>query len=111
MSDEKSNGRIPIDHFGPSTIAVHAGEDRQKFGDSITDPIICASTFTFPDTQSVIDFIEQKLPREEYGRYGNPGEKVIERKLAALDGGQEAHSLRQRHGGDRRRTHDQIERW
>jgi cystathionine gamma-synthase len=73
-----------------STVAVHGGEDRQKFGDSITDPIFCASTYTFRDTQSVIDFIEQKQPREEYGRYGNPGEKVVERKLAALEGGEAA---------------------
>jgi len=73
-----------------STVAVHAGEARQKFGDSITDPIFCASTYTFRDTQSVIDFIEQKQPREEYGRYGNPGEKVVERKLAALEGGEAA---------------------
>jgi cystathionine gamma-synthase len=70
---------------GVSTQAVHAGEARQKPGDAITDPIFSAATYTFPDTQSVIDFIEQKLPREEYGRYGNPGEKVVERKLAALE--------------------------
>ena len=76
--------------LGESTLAVHAGEARQKPGDSITDPIFCASTYTFPDTQAVIDYIEQKLPREEYGRYGNPGERVVERKLAALEGGEEA---------------------
>ena len=76
--------------LGPSTLAVHAGEARQKPGDSITDPIFCASTYTFADTQAVIDFIEQKLPREEYGRYGNPGERVVERKLAALEGGEAA---------------------
>lgn len=73
-----------------STIAVHAGELRQKPGDSITDPIFCASTYTFRNTQSVIDFIEQDQPREEYGRYGNPGERVVERKLAALEGAEEA---------------------
>jgi cystathionine gamma-synthase len=75
---------------GFSTLCVHAGEQRQKFGDAITDAIFCSSTYTFPDTQSVIDFIEQKLPREEYGRYGNPGEKVVERKLAAIEGGEAA---------------------
>lgn len=75
---------------GPSTLAVHAGEARQKVADSITDPIVCASTFTFPNTQAIIDFIEQKQPREEYGRYGNPGEKVVERKLAQMEGGEEA---------------------
>ena len=70
--------------------AVHAGEERQKLGHAITDPIFCSSTYTFADTQAVIDFIEQKLPREEYGRYGNPSEKVVERKLAALEGGEAA---------------------
>jgi cystathionine gamma-synthase len=76
--------------YGPSTLSVHAGEARQKLGDAIADPIICSSTYTFPDTQSIIDFIRQKLPREEYGRYGNPGEKVVEKKLAALERGEEA---------------------
>ncbi len=75
---------------GQSTLAVHGGEDRQKWANSITDPIFCAATYTFPDTQSVIEFIEKKLPREEYGRYGNPAEKVAERKLAALEGGEAA---------------------
>jgi cystathionine gamma-synthase len=74
---------------GPSTTAVHAGEAREKPGFSITDPIFASSTYTFADTQAIIDFIEHKQPREEYGRYGNPGEKVVEQKLAALDGGEE----------------------
>jgi cystathionine gamma-synthase len=76
--------------LGPSTLAVHAGELHLKAGDAITDPIFCAATYTFPNTQAVIDFIEQKLPREEYGRYGNPGERVVERKLAALEGAEMA---------------------
>jgi cystathionine gamma-synthase len=73
-----------------ATLAVHAGEARQKPGDSITDPIFCASTYTFENTQSVIDYIEQQQQREEYGRYGNPGERIVERKLATLEGGEEA---------------------
>ncbi|MEN0109673.1 MAG: aminotransferase class I/II-fold pyridoxal phosphate-dependent enzyme [Planctomycetota bacterium] len=72
------------------TAAVHAGEARQKPGDSITDPIFCASTYTFADTQSIIDFIEEDQPREEYGRYSNHGERVAEAKLAALDGAESA---------------------
>jgi cystathionine gamma-synthase len=75
---------------GPSTTAVHAGEARQKPGFSITDPIFASSTYTFRDTQSIIDFIEEKQPREEYGRYGNPGERVVEDKLAAIEGGETA---------------------
>ncbi len=84
--DERSQGPAPR----LSTIAVHGGEDRQKFAHSLTDPIFATSTYTFDDTQSVIDFIEQKQPREEYGRYGNPSERSVERKLAALEGGEAA---------------------
>ncbi len=85
------NGRAAAkSSLGFSTLAVHAGEDRQKPGDSITDPIVCAATYTFTKTQDVLDFIEQKLPRGEYGRYGNPSEKVVEKKLAALDNGEDA---------------------
>ncbi len=80
----------PLAKCGPSTLAVHAGEERQKLANSITDPIVCAATYTFANTQSVIDYIEQDQPREEYGRYGNPGERVLERKLAALDAGEDS---------------------
>jgi cystathionine gamma-synthase len=75
---------------GTSTLAVHAGEERQKAGNAITDSIVCAATYTFANTQAVLDFLEQKQDREEYGRYGNPGEKVVERKLATLEGGEDA---------------------
>ena len=75
---------------GISTQAVHAGEARQKLGNAITDPIFCAATYTFADTQAAVDFVDHNLPREEYARYGNPTEKVAEAKLAALEGGEAA---------------------
>ena len=65
---------------GISTTAIHAGEARQKPLDSITDPIVMASTFTFENTQSIINYIEQDQERGEYGRYGVPGERVVEKK-------------------------------
>lgn len=77
-------------NYGDSTLSVHGGEVHQKALHSITDPVVMASTYTFNDTQSVIDYIEQKQKRGEYGRYGNPNEAVVERKLAALEGGEDA---------------------
>ena len=87
--------RKPPDRTGPrsqwSTLAVHAGEDQDpKPRGAVTDPIFCASTYAFADTQALLDFIVQKQPREEYARYGNPTEKTVERKLAALDGAEAA---------------------
>ncbi|MHB8902568.1 MAG: trans-sulfuration enzyme family protein [Thermoguttaceae bacterium] len=76
--------------LGDSTLAVHAGEDRLKVGNAMTDAIFCSATYTFANTQAAIDYVAQKQPREEYGRYGNPTERVAERKLAALEGGEGA---------------------
>ncbi len=75
---------------GISTLAVHAGEARQKPGNAITDAIFCTATYTFANTREAIEFVEQKLPREEYARYGNPTQKVAEAKLASLEGGESA---------------------
>jgi len=88
MPTPDATGSAGPSPLGPSTTAVHAGEARLKPGFSITDPIFASSTYTFPDTQSIIDFIEEKQPREEYGRYGNPGERVVEEKLARIEGGE-----------------------
>jgi cystathionine gamma-synthase len=90
MPEPDSAGEFDPRSSGFSTRAVHAGEARQKPGDSLTDPIFCASTYSFADSQAVIDYLEQKQPREEYGRYGNPGERVAEAKLASLEGGEAA---------------------
>jgi cystathionine gamma-synthase len=81
--------KTPERQPGLSTVSVHAGEQRQKPVNSITDPIVLASTFTFENTQSIINFVENDEDRGEYGRYGVPGEKVVERKLAALEGAEE----------------------
>ncbi len=75
----------PLKELGESTVSVHGGEARRKPSDAITDSIVCASTYTFDDSDSIIRFIENGEQREEYGRYGNPNERVVERKLAALD--------------------------
>ncbi len=87
---EDSPAQPKVKRAGLSTTSVHAGEARRKPSDAITDSICCSSTFTFESTQSIIDYIQQKQDREEYGRYGNPNEKVVERKLAALDSAEDA---------------------
>jgi cystathionine gamma-synthase len=83
---------LPADssNLGASTRAVHAGEDRKKHGDAMTDAVFCSATYTFGDSEELLDYVEQRVEREEYGRYGNPSEKVVERKLAALESGEDA---------------------
>jgi cystathionine gamma-synthase len=71
---------------GISTLAVHAGEPRPKFGNALATPIIQTATYTFLDTQELRDHFERRIEREEYGRYGNPTQHIAEQKLAALEG-------------------------
>lgn len=80
---------------GSSTRAVHGGVQRRKAFGSLNTPVVQTATYTFRDTQDLIDFMENKTwgdgdTREEYGRYGNPTIASVERKLAALDGGEDA---------------------
>jgi cystathionine gamma-synthase len=75
---------------GLSTQSVHAGELRQKAEGAISTPMFCASTFTFESTNALLRFVEGEDDREEYGRYGNPNERSVERKLAALEGAENA---------------------
>ncbi|MFT5441896.1 MAG: cystathionine gamma-synthase [Myxococcota bacterium] len=75
---------------GGATSAVHAGELRQQEANAITTPIYQTSTFWFENSQDVIDYQEGRSDREEYGRYGNPTWRAVERKLSALEGGEES---------------------
>jgi cystathionine gamma-synthase len=71
---------------GLSTLAVHAGETRPKFGNALATPIVQTATYTFGDTRELRDHFEGRIQREEYGRYGNPTQRIAEQKLAALEG-------------------------
>jgi cystathionine gamma-synthase len=75
---------------GFSTRAVHAGETRDKAGNAVTTAIYQTATYAFRDSHELIEYMEGNIKREEYGRYGNPTQRVAEQKLAALDGGEEA---------------------
>lgn len=80
---------------GESTRAVHSGTRRRKAFSALTTPIVQTATYTFGNTQELVDFMESKTwgdghLREEYGRYGNPTVRAVEEKLAALDNGEDA---------------------
>lgn len=70
---------------GFSTQAVHAGEPRRQYMDSITTPIVMTSSYTFETMEDVIDYVTKKVDRFEYGRYGNPTTAVALAKLKQLE--------------------------
>ena len=75
--------------MGFSTRAIHSGEDRLRYADSITTPIVQTSTYAFKDSKEIAAYTKHGKARFEYGRYGNPTEQVAERRLTALEGAED----------------------
>jgi cystathionine gamma-synthase len=73
-----------------ATRAVHAGEAAHKAHDAITTPVVNTATYVFKDTAALRDHFEGRVEREEYGRYGNPTVRIAERKIAGLEGAEDA---------------------
>jgi cystathionine gamma-synthase len=77
--------KAAIDSQGIGTIAVHGGEMRPKLGNALATPIVQTATYTFANTDELRDHFERRIEREEYGRYGNPTQRIAEQKLAELE--------------------------
>ncbi|MFC2095435.1 trans-sulfuration enzyme family protein [Candidatus Bipolaricaulota bacterium] len=80
---------------GFATNVVHAGEGKGKPYGAVTMPIVQTSTYSFADTEEIVDFLKKKEAgdpnrRDEYGRYSNPTQAAAERKIATLEGGERA---------------------
>lgn len=81
---------------GPSTKSVHAGVRDERAGQTIATPITQTALYTFTDSSDLRQFMQNKTwgegnnGREEYARYGNPSIHIVEQKLAALEGGEDA---------------------
>jgi cystathionine gamma-synthase len=58
--------------------------------DALTEPIVQTATYTFANTQALVEYMEGRTTREEYGRYGNPTVRTAEQKMAALEGTEDA---------------------
>ncbi len=76
-----------------STDAVHTGDEKAKAYDAVPMPIVQTSTYSFANTAEIAAHTEGRHPnaeRGEYGRYGNPTVRAVERRLAALEGTEDA---------------------
>ena len=72
-----------------STRAIHAGEPRTKYADSLTTPIVQTSTYTFRNSKAIEDYTKKGKEHFEYGRYGNPTTQIAETRLADLEGAED----------------------
>ncbi|MBL8112949.1 MAG: aminotransferase class I/II-fold pyridoxal phosphate-dependent enzyme [Acidobacteria bacterium] len=73
-----------------ATLSVRGGEDRVKPDNAVAQPIVCTATYSFTSRREIADHFEGRIEREEYGRYGNPTVRAAEKRIAALDGAEDA---------------------
>jgi cystathionine gamma-synthase len=83
--------------LGASTRAVH-GEARARqpnAAHALVTPVVQTATYTFSSTADLCAFMDAKMwggmeERGEYGRYGNPTVRAVEKRIAALENGGDA---------------------
>jgi len=85
---KKTKKTIPVS--GDATLAIHVGEDRFHRDASVGVEISRTANFTFSSTEEMKRWAEGKSPAYIYTRYGNPTLTVAEKKIAALEGAEDA---------------------
>jgi O-acetylhomoserine (thiol)-lyase len=75
------------------TLAVHAGYSPEPTTRAVAVPIYQTVSYAFDDTQHGADLFDLKVPGNIYTRIMNPTNDVLERRVAALEGGVAALAL------------------
>ncbi len=70
-----------------STLAVHAGYSPDPTTKAVAVPIYQTASYAFDDTQHGADLFDLKVAGNIYTRIMNPTTDVLEKRLAALEGG------------------------
>ncbi len=70
-----------------ATLTLHAGQEPDSATNSCAVPIYATSSYVFNDTQHASNLFALKESGNIYSRMMNPTNDVLEKRLAALDGG------------------------
>lgn len=73
-----------------SDILTHLGEDRERYFQAIAPPVIQTSNFVFPDLAAFREAFSDELAHHVYSRGNNPTVEMLRKKLAALEGTEDA---------------------
>lgn len=76
-----------MNKHGKSTISLHAGQEPDPVTGSRALPIYQTSSYVFKSSEHAANLFALKEPGNIYTRLMNPTTDVIEKRLAALDGG------------------------
>ncbi len=81
-----SNSDTPLH---PSTLMIHTGMERSPFGE-MSEPLFLTQGFAYPTAEAA----EARFKGEDdgfvYARYGNPTVATFEKRIAALEGAEDA---------------------
>ena len=80
MTDTQTNYRL-------GTLALHAGQEPDPATGARATPIYATAAYNFRDTEHAADLFSLKEFGNIYSRLMNPTNDVLEKRLAAMDGG------------------------
>lgn len=69
------------------TLAIHAGFEPDPTTKAVATPIYQTTSYAFDDTQHGADLFDLKVPGNIYTRIMNPTSDVLEKRVAAMEGG------------------------
>src|SRR3989338_10197884 len=69
------------------TLAIHAGYSPDPTTKAVAVPIYQTSSFAFDNTQHGADLFDLKVAGNIYTRIMNPTQDVLEKRVAAMEGG------------------------
>ena len=72
------------------TLAVHAGYTSDPTTKAVAVPIYQTTSYSFDNTQHGADLFDLKVAGNIYTRIMNPTQDVLEKRVAALEGGRVA---------------------
>jgi cystathionine gamma-synthase len=87
--------KTKLNGWRPATVAIHGTGKIRKAYHAVSTPIVQTSNYSFDSTDEVLEFMKAKavgriIREHEYGRYFNPTQQEVERKLAAIEGAERA---------------------
>lgn len=71
-------------------ILNHLGEERERYFNAVAPPVIQSSNFVLPDLKSFRNAFADELNSHLYTRGNNPTVEILRKKLAALEGTEDA---------------------
>ncbi|GJM31330.1 MAG: cystathionine gamma-synthase [Saprospiraceae bacterium] len=73
-----------------SEILIHLGEEREKYFNAVSPPVIQSSNFVFKDLAAFRQAFSSELDNHVYTRGNNPTVAILRKKVAALEGAEDA---------------------